>query len=330
MSASIVNQTLQNAMYIAINLQDILYGAELVLYFETIHTALTVRTKWGRSEVLHVLFSTVMLILITIWVSTNAIFGEEMWLIHSDYPGGADAYYMSNISSWYLIMGRAAVFVLQLMTDALLIHRCWAVWNNTYAIVVPSILWVATLVLGALSTWMLAFDAVSFVSSFGSRTALAYYTVCVFLNVTLTSMICYRIIRYGKLVQAELGREYSLGYFAVAGIIVESALPFTLSSIAFLVTWGVNSQVMIPFEWVYFMMTCISPQMLILRVLSRKNIVQSTSEFTSPATNIQFQPDAQAGDESEGTLHWQQLSRVPSRGDTDSAIKMVDRTDAFP
>jgi len=63
-----------------------------------------------------------MLILITIWVSTNAIFGEEMWLIHSDYPGGANAYYMSNISNWYMVMGRAAVFVLQLMTDALLVR----------------------------------------------------------------------------------------------------------------------------------------------------------------------------------------------------------------
>jgi len=110
-------------------------------------------------------------------------------------------------------------------------------------------------VLGILSTWTFTVDTGGFLGSFGSRTALAYYSVCVFLNVTLTAVICYRIVRHGKLVQAELGHEYSLGYFAVVEIIVESALPFTLSGIAFLVTWEINSQVMIPFEWVYFMMT---------------------------------------------------------------------------
>jgi len=141
MSASPVTSTVQNAMYIAINLQNMLYGAssgphscssaiewcyfqgaEIVLYFETIHAVLAVQKKWGRPEVLHVLFSTVMLILVTIWVSTNAIFGEEMWLIHSDYPGGASEYWVMNMANWYLVMARAAVLVLQLMTDALLVR----------------------------------------------------------------------------------------------------------------------------------------------------------------------------------------------------------------
>ncbi|KAI9457705.1 hypothetical protein HD554DRAFT_2301550 [Boletus coccyginus] len=304
MSASSITPTVQNAMYVAINLQDMLYGVEIVLYLETIHAVLTVRKEWGHSEVLHVLFSTVMLILITIWVSTNAIFGQEMWLIHSDYPGGASEYWVLNMANWYLVVARAAVLVLQLMTDALLIYRCWGIWNNTYVIIVPSILWVATLTLGVLQIYMFGSHANSFIDGFASRMSLAYYIVCVFLNTTLSSMICYCIIRHGKLVHAELGREYSLGYFSIAEIIIESALPFTLSGIAFLVTLGLSSQVMVLFEWVYFMMTCISPQLLILRVLSRKKIGQSTSKFTSIA-NIQFQhlSDGRAGDEPEGTLH---------------------------
>lgn len=109
--------------------------------------------------------------------------------------------------------------------------------------------------LGVLQIYMFGSHANSFIDSFASRMSLAYYIVCVFLNTTLTSMICYRIVRHGKLVHAELGREYSLSYFAIAEIIIESALPFTLSGIAFLVTLGLSSQVMVPFEWVYFMMT---------------------------------------------------------------------------
>ena len=109
--------------------------------------------------------------------------------------------------------------------------------------------------LGVSQIYMFGSRSKSFIDGFASRMSLAYYIVCVFLNMTLTSMICYRIVCHGKLVQAALGREYSLGYFAIAEIIVESALPFTLSGIAYLVALGLSSQVMIPFEWVYFMMT---------------------------------------------------------------------------
>ncbi|KAF8550705.1 hypothetical protein OG21DRAFT_1419263, partial [Imleria badia] len=68
-----------------------------------------------------------------------------------------------------------------------------------------------------------------------SLDSLAYFGICVFFNMTLTTLICYRVIHHGKLVRAELGHGFSSVYFSVAGIVIESALPYTLSGIASLV-----------------------------------------------------------------------------------------------
>ncbi|KAH0826420.1 hypothetical protein J3R83DRAFT_5395 [Lanmaoa asiatica] len=121
-----------------------MYGLELVLYFKIVRAALVHRRTWERRDIVCVLFSTVGFLLATIWVTMCAVFGEEMWLIHSGYPGGATAFWLKNEKVWYMNVGRAAVPLLQLMTDGLLIHRCWALYNNA-CIIVPCIMWFAAL-----------------------------------------------------------------------------------------------------------------------------------------------------------------------------------------
>lgn len=100
------------------------------------------------------------------------------------------------------------------------------------------------------------FDSVvhTYLPPYAALVALAYFVVCVFLNTTLTSLICYRLIRHGKLVRAQLGQEHSSLYFSVAEIIIQSMLPYTLSGIAFLVALGVRTRILTAFAWVYFMM----------------------------------------------------------------------------
>ncbi|KAG8220328.1 hypothetical protein J3R82DRAFT_3463 [Butyriboletus roseoflavus] len=37
-----------------------------------------------------------MLFLITAWIALSALYGQETWVIQSDYPGGAGAFCVSN------------------------------------------------------------------------------------------------------------------------------------------------------------------------------------------------------------------------------------------
>ena len=93
---------------------------ELALYFETIHTVLTLGRK-QRTDIFLVLFTTVMLILVTVSVSSSTVLHEAVCQITGDYPDGSAAYWASETTTWYITLGRAAIFMLQLMSDAQLV-----------------------------------------------------------------------------------------------------------------------------------------------------------------------------------------------------------------
>lgn len=62
-----------------------------------------------------------MLFSITVWVATQVIFGENMWVLESDFPGGPYVYWTMKIRVWYMGWGTIAIIILQLMTDALMV-----------------------------------------------------------------------------------------------------------------------------------------------------------------------------------------------------------------
>ena len=67
-------------------------------------------------------------------------------------------------------------------------------------------------------------------------------------------MICYRLMCHAKTAKEYLGDEYASPYFTIITHLVESALPYTLSAIAFLVSFGVGSDSDMGFLRVYALM----------------------------------------------------------------------------
>ncbi|KAF8549710.1 hypothetical protein OG21DRAFT_1420900 [Imleria badia] len=256
----------EQEMYVGINLQDILYGVELVLYFQTMAIFLGRRRHRHKSDIFYAAFSTVMLVLITIWVAALAMFGQKMWLLDRNYPGGPMAYHTANSSSLYMDCGRMALIILQQMTDALMIYRCRIVWGSHRVVVVPSMLWLVNLGLGILLSWTSSMPGTTFFSGIAARFGLAYFSSSTLLNVTLSCMICYRLLRHARTVKKYLGNRHASPYIAIVALVVESMLPFTCCNIAFLVSYGMLSQEGVVFSFIHPLMMCVSPQMLILRV----------------------------------------------------------------
>ena len=69
--------------------------------------------------------------MITIYVAVQAVFGQEMWIVHADYPGGSGQYLADNAAAWYETLGSAASVVLNLMSDGLLVSHCYTL--STFA-----------------------------------------------------------------------------------------------------------------------------------------------------------------------------------------------------
>ncbi|KAH7890464.1 hypothetical protein F5I97DRAFT_1933774 [Phlebopus sp. FC_14] len=304
----------QHALYIGNNLQSILYGVQLVLYIKTMHLLLGRGAGRKRSDLFYAFFSTMMCILETIWIATQAIMGEEMWISNGDYPGGPSAYWTDYASAWYMTLGTTAVVLLQLMTDGLMIYRCFIVWDSPGVVVVPSIVWLLTLGLGITVLWISGSPNGNFFGGLASHVGLAYYATSILLNTIVTTVICYRVVYHGMKIKRQLGPECACTYFDVATVIIESVLPYTVSGLAFVVSFGVGSALSITFGSVYLMFMSISPQMLILRVIMGRAWHRNTGWPHS--TGVKFSPrttNSSTGrefEESAAAVHLQVLSNV--------------------
>lgn len=98
-------------------------------------------------------FSTVLLALNTIYWTTQAYFGEQMWIVHADYPGGMDAYLADNVAVWYQTWGTAAVTISNLMADALMVSEK-TVWLRDPGRLIGAVRCTAYMSYGTTRTWL--------------------------------------------------------------------------------------------------------------------------------------------------------------------------------
>ncbi|KAH9951843.1 hypothetical protein B0H21DRAFT_194113 [Amylocystis lapponica] len=283
-----MSSAFQNALYVGINVGSILYGIELMLYFQTIHELYKNRRLRRGSDKFFTFFSTAMLLLITVSAASQAISGQEAWIINADFPGGAEAYQAVNMSAWYQTVSSVTTIVLDMLTDGLLVYRCYVVWNSHRVIILPCILWFVVLGLGIAEMWAGTVPQTDFWLGLSQDIGIAYFTTTIGLNVFLTCLICGRILWFARRLHTKFGSSDAPAYIGVVSIIVESALPYTLSGIVFLVLYGLGSELSPFFLICYGMFTCISPQMLILRVVKGEAWTRSQTEETVSA--IAFTP----------------------------------------
>lgn len=108
---------------------------------------------------------------------------------------------------------------------------------------------------GILELYVSGTPNANFFIGFASHIGLTYVAISIGLNVLVTSLICGRILYYARYAQKQFGPAMAETYFSIAAIIIESALPYALCGVAFLVSFGLNSSISILFLSFYVMFT---------------------------------------------------------------------------
>lgn len=99
-------------------------GCELTLYYLILQGLFRRGNRnSARSRRFCSIYSTMMVLLSTINVSCNAIWGEEMWITDRDDPGGVARYIETEVSVWYETLASVAVVTCVFLGDALLVCR---------------------------------------------------------------------------------------------------------------------------------------------------------------------------------------------------------------
>ena len=93
------------------------------MYFTAMHRLIRARRRkrLAGSRTFLALFSTALFILVTIDISTNAVWGEEMWITWRNKPGGVPGFLATEIAVWYETLSSTSVVVMIFMGDALLV-----------------------------------------------------------------------------------------------------------------------------------------------------------------------------------------------------------------
>ena len=68
-----------------------------------------------------------------------------------------------------------------------------------------------------------------------------YYSMTIGLNILVTALICYRLLGLSRIVRESMGEENAKLYTGVAAILIESAAPYSLTGIMFLVPYARGS-----------------------------------------------------------------------------------------
>ncbi|CAA7265026.1 unnamed protein product [Cyclocybe aegerita] len=260
----------EHAYYIGNIMGAILYGFELSIYFMIMRGLFHHSTKIApRRRQFCASYSTAMILLSTIDVACNAVWGESMWITDRNVPGGVPAFIMAKVYIWYETLGSTSVVASVFLGDALLLFRLYLIYGRRHIIVAFPIL--AYLVALALAIQQVVISGEPNGDFFGLKTiriAVAYYAITIFLNILVTVLICLRLLRVSKIIYGALGAENAKVYTSTVAILVESAAPYSVLGIMFLIPYALQSGIAILFGQLWSKMSGIAPQLIILRVVN--------------------------------------------------------------
>ncbi|PBK74213.1 hypothetical protein ARMSODRAFT_951814 [Armillaria solidipes] len=266
----------ERGFYVGITLGAILYGVEIVLFFQSMYY-LVYSTAETKTKILYNAYGTVLFILATISVVANGYFGQLVWIEHRDFPGGSGAYFLANVSLWLNTFGTVADAAANVFGDALLLYRCYIICGARRSLIyVPLIIWMASTVMAIITNVISGLPDSNVFKGKAANYGVSWVVLTVSFNVVVTTMICARIFSLQRSIRKYMDAETAKMYTSIIALMVESALPFTVLGIIFIATYVRAS----PAEWTmaptWGSFVIISPQLIILRVATGRAWTKAT------------------------------------------------------
>ncbi|KZV76099.1 hypothetical protein PENSPDRAFT_748031 [Peniophora sp. CONT] len=221
------------------------YGIQLVLY------SACARYLWSqrhtrRHALFIIAYITIVFSVETVFVGAQARAVQLVYIDNRNFPGGPWAYFLTSQKN---VMLEATLFVITFMCDALVLWRCWVIWQARgrwaayFIIVIPSLMLLASFVMGTLWTLQSSQPALSLYSALPRAYGISYYTISLSLNVVLTLLIVGRLLQYRASIMASLPAAHAKHYVSLATVLVESAALYSVFAVCFLITYTINSPI---------------------------------------------------------------------------------------
>jgi len=264
--------SLTESRILALFFTDIFLGIHLVTLALSLWIQLYKNPARGmRTNWLLVAATVVMGIIGVVDAALDAVLNVHVWT-------GGDLELFTDRASWINIIKNFDQFVQPLIGDAILIYRCWMVFERGWlAISLPILLWIATFVT---SMMFMVLAAMTNSSSGVNATSLtpwvaSAFSLTVILNIITTSLITIRIWNVSRYIRPHIVGQSKVAW--MIRVIIESGLLYTLTAIIMLATSVAKTNAdYIPGD-VLVQMTGIAFNLIIIRFdhnLADKNMLQ--------------------------------------------------------
>jgi hypothetical protein len=327
-TATPIDLPLERSLYVGNFFRAILYGIELFTFFAAAYCVLGRSASYRKGRIFYIVYGGVLLTLVTIAVVTDGLWGQYMWIDRRNYAGGPLGFFAASENAWYNVFGSAADATANILGDGLLLYRCYIIWGSRwYIVLLPTLIYLASSVLVIITIVESALPNSFLLNGKPANFGVPWVSLSVSLNVLVTTLICFRLLRMRSLTREILAPELSRTYTSVAAMLIESAAPFTALGIGLVVTEAQGGPLAIAFSYVWGMFCSLSPQMIILRVAMGHGLLKESIEEISTGLVFAERPARHTEKSSSGAQTTMDSSEGPTLGlrtfaqGSDSSIK---------
>ncbi|TDL25367.1 hypothetical protein BD410DRAFT_717805 [Rickenella mellea] len=267
------------------------YGVHATIFAETVYF-MTQKNSRGYTTMFLLAFVCALFTLGTIFIGANTKLMQQAFI---DNPGGPIAWLHLHYDNPVPVLGNTAYIIANFLADGVLLHRLLVVWEyNYFVVVIPILGYLGSTALSILTLFQSARPGANLWTHTTTIFAIPYWSLSLSVNLLVTLMIVLRIILWRNKVKKTLGPEHSRTYTSVAAMLIESAAPYSVVGLIYIICYARTSNFQHLVLPVLAQIMCISPELIILRVsLGRawsKNttsiLIGGNSQNPTPGTGV--------------------------------------------
>ncbi|KAI0336058.1 hypothetical protein GY45DRAFT_1350341 [Cubamyces sp. BRFM 1775] len=288
------NLPLETSQFTGAIVAAIAYGLHIAVFLHCMYYILPqARRRRTRVNVCILVYVAATFSFGTVTLACYARSAQLMFVDHRTYPGGPSAWLSLHTGDAVSILGTISFSFCVLLANGILLWRTHILWGPRLLILIlPILLYLASIAFAIPTILQLARPRMDL----WAHTTVSLYLVYLSLVISLTTLL--HLLLVGRLMymsyraRLTFGKEHATAYISIYTMIIESAVPYTVTSLVFIACYARKSNAQNIILPVLGQVTCINPELLILRVARGRAVdamksppVASSIRFRRPTSN---------------------------------------------
>ncbi|KAJ8454765.1 hypothetical protein ONZ51_g12843 [Trametes cubensis] len=221
----------------------------------------------------------------TVALACYARLAQLMFVDHRTYTGGPSAWLSSQTGDAVSVLGTVSFMLCVLLANGLLLWRTYMLWESRISVLaLPLLLYLADTGLAIPTLLQLARPHSDLWAHITVPLILLYFSLAISLTALLHLFLVGRLMYMSYRATSTIGKEHAVTYISIYTMIIESAVPYTVTSLVFIACYARNSNAQNIVLPILSQVTCINPELLILRVARGRAVSSVKASEPGPST----------------------------------------------